>query len=203
MNIAVLGCGNIGGTLGAKWARAGHQVTFGARRPDDPETQAQVGALGPSASLTTIGEAIPAGQVVLFAIPGSAMDQTIAANAAALAGKIVIDSANKLGQQPAHSLAAFAAHAPTAQVFRAFNNLGWENFENPRYGDQAADLFYCGAAGEARSTVEGLIGDVGLHPVCLGGLDQADTVDALLRVWMALVRGQGLGRGVAFKLLRR
>jgi predicted dinucleotide-binding enzyme len=203
MNITVLGCGNIGGTIGGKWARAGHTVTFGARHPDDEKTRALVRSFGSHASLTTMGDAISRGQVVLFAIPGSAMELTAAEHGAALAGKIVIDAANKLGQQPAHSLAAFAAHAPTAQLFRAFHNLGWENFENPRYGGDVADLFFCGAAGEPRAVVEGLIGDVGLRSVYVGGPEQADLVDALLRLWMALVRGQGLGRGVAFKLLRR
>jgi predicted dinucleotide-binding enzyme len=198
-----LGCGNIGGTIGGKWARAGHTVTFGVRHPDEAETQALVRSFGPRASLTTVGEALPHGDAVLFAIPGSTVEATVAEHAAALAGKIVIDATNKMGQQPAHNLAAFTAHAPTALWFRAFNALGWENFENPRYGDEVADLFFCGAAGQPRSVVEGLIGDVGLRPVYVGGADQAEAVDALLRLWMALVRGQGLGRGLAFKMLRR
>ena len=204
MNIAVLGCGNIGGTLGKKWARAGHTLTFGARHPDDAETQKLVQSFGPNASLTSFDEAIPRGAVVLFAIPGSAVEQAVAENGAALAGKIVIDATNKVGQQPAHNQAAFAAHAPTAQWFRAFNHLGWENFEDPLYAYYGvADLFFCGAPGEPRAVVEGLIGEVGVRPVYVGGPEQADTVDALLRLWMALVRGQGMGRGVAFKMLRR
>ena len=31
MKIAVLGAGNIGGTLGKKWLAAGHEVVFGVR----------------------------------------------------------------------------------------------------------------------------------------------------------------------------
>ena len=203
MDIVVWGCGNIGGTIGGRWSRAGHTVTFGVRHPDDPKTAALVAGYGPHASLTGLGEAIARGPVVLFAIPGSVMEATVAEHGAALAGKIVIDATNKISQPTAHSLAALAAHAPTAQVFRAFNNLGWENFADPRYAGDVADLFYCGAAGEPRAVVEGLIADLGLRPVYVGGPEQADTVDALLRLWMALVRGQGLGRGVAFKLLRR
>jgi predicted dinucleotide-binding enzyme len=204
MDITILGCGNIGGTIGKKWAGAGHTVTFGVRRPDEAETKELVGALGPRASLTTIDAAMQAAApVVLFAIPGSAVSEAVAAHSAALAGKIVIDATNKIGQMPSHNQAAFTQHAPTALWFRAFNTLGWENFENPRYGDRVADLFFCGAPGHPRATVEGLIGDVGLRPVYVGGPEQADNVDALLNLWMALVRGQGMGRGVAFKLLRR
>jgi predicted dinucleotide-binding enzyme len=203
MNIAVLGCGNIGGTLGQKWAQAGHTVTFGVRHPNDEKTQALVGSYGPQASLTGTAAAIASSPVVVFAIPGSGVEAAVAEHSAALAGKIVLDATNKIGQQPAHNLAAFTAHAPTAHWYRAFNHLGWENFENPRYGAEVADLFFCGAPGEPRAVVEGLISDVGLRPVYIGGPDQADNVDALLRLWMALVRGQGMGRGVAFKLLRR
>ena len=158
---------------------------------------------GPHAALTDIPGAIPRGPAVLFAIPDSAVEAAVAENAAALAGKIVMDATNKLGQQPAHNLAAFTQHAPSALWYRAFNHLGWENFADPRYGDQVADLFFCGAPGEPRAVVEGLIRDIGLGPVYVGGPEQAETVDALLRLWMALVRGQGMGRGVAFKMLRR
>ena len=33
MKIGVLGAGNIGGTLGAKWASQQHEVFFGVRDP--------------------------------------------------------------------------------------------------------------------------------------------------------------------------
>ncbi|MGH3504700.1 MAG: NAD(P)-binding domain-containing protein [Nocardioidaceae bacterium] len=32
MRIAVIGAGNVGGALGAKWKAAGHEVTYGSRR---------------------------------------------------------------------------------------------------------------------------------------------------------------------------
>ena len=35
MKIAILGAGRVGGTLGAGWADAGHDVVFGVRTPDD------------------------------------------------------------------------------------------------------------------------------------------------------------------------
>ena len=38
MKIAVIGAKIIGGTLARKWARAGHQVMFGVRSVNNPET---------------------------------------------------------------------------------------------------------------------------------------------------------------------
>jgi predicted dinucleotide-binding enzyme len=38
MEIAVIGMGNIGGTLGRKWTEAGHEVVYGVRSPGAPGT---------------------------------------------------------------------------------------------------------------------------------------------------------------------
>ncbi len=201
MKVAVLGAKIIGGTLARKWTAAGHEVMFGVRSVDNSETQALARELGAAVGATA--EAIAFGQVVLFAIPGEAMEETIAANAAALAGKVVVDAANRLGGRPMNSGAAFAAHAPGAQVYRAFNSVGWESFDNPAYGDVQADLFYCGPAGEDQAVVEGLIRDVGLRPVRVGDLDQVGLVDMIGGLWFALAYGQGMGRNLAFKVLTR
>lgn len=201
MKVAVLGARVIGSTLARKWAQAGHAVTFGVRSVDNPEVQALAQELG--AAVGTIGEAIAAGETVVFAIPGRAMEETIAAHGPALADRVVIDAANRMGGGPMNSAAFFAAHAPAAQVFRAFNSLGWENFENPDFDGVQADLFYCGPGGAGQAAVEKLIRDVGLRPVRLGGSDKVELVDTIASLWFALALGQGMGRQLAFKVLVR
>jgi hypothetical protein len=201
MKIAVLGAKIIGSTLARKWARVGHDVMFGVRSVDNPETQALAHELG--ASVGTAAEAVAFGEAVVFAIPGGAMEETIAANAAALAGKIVIDAANRMDGGAMNSAAAFATHAPGAQVYRAFNSLGWENFADPLFGEIQADLLYCGPGGASQAAVEGLIRDVGLRPVRLGDISQVGLVDMVGGLWFALAFGQGMGRNLAFKVLTR
>jgi len=49
--------------------------------------------------------------------------------------------------------------------------------------------------------VERLIGDVGLRPVWLGGPEEVEIVDGLLRVWFTLVVRQHRGRHLAFTLI--
>jgi len=99
MNLAVLGYGNIGGTIGKKWAQAGHTVTFGGRHPEAPGPRAMVDSLGPRASLTTttIAEAIPQGQVGLFAIPGSARGSTRSSRPAAPSANTATGSSPRSG----------------------------------------------------------------------------------------------------------
>ena len=48
---------------------------------------------------------------------------------------------------------------------------------------------------------EQLIGDVGLRPVRVGGLDRADLVDAVFRLWIALAIQGGRGRRLGFQVL--
>jgi len=200
MRIGILGAKTIGGTLGRKWAQAGHSVMFGVRNPQNPDVQALVQELG-GASAGGAADAIAFGDVVVFAIPGQAMEATIAEHAAALVGKTVIDAANKVGAATMNSLEAFTTHAPSAQVFRAFNSLGWENFANPQFGGVQADLFYCGPSGAAQAQVEQLIAEVGLRAIWVGGPEQTPTVDAIASLWFALALKQGRGRHLAFKLL--
>ncbi len=202
MDIAVLGTGHIGGTLAKKWVKSGHRVHFGARDPKKTEVQALLQALGKNATAYTIAEAIRMGQAVLFAVPGTAMEETIASNAKVLDGKLVIDAANKMGGPVTNSRAVFEAHVPTARYVRAFNCYGWENFENPLFKMVAADQFYCAPDGEPRTIAEQLIADVGLNPVYLGGPEQADVIDGVLRLWFTLAAGQKMGRHLAFKVLR-
>jgi predicted dinucleotide-binding enzyme len=203
MKIAILGTGHIGSTLGKKWVKAGYTVRFGARDPNKTEVKELVTALGENASASRIAEAIDFGEIVIFAVPGQAMDETITSNAKALDGKIIVDSANKIGAPIINSFATFAAQTPKARVYRAFNIYGWENFDKPAFYNVSADLFYCGPDGEARSTMEKLISAVGLNPVYLGGPEQAEQVDNILKLWFTLAVGQKKGRHMALKVMTR
>jgi predicted dinucleotide-binding enzyme len=102
-----------------------------------------------------------------------------------------------------NSLATFREHTPRARIFRAFNSLGWENFADPLFDGTPADLFYCGPDGEARTVIERLIAEIGLHPLYLGDVEQVGLVDSVGSLWFALVFGQGKGRHLAFKVLTR
>jgi len=202
LNIAVLGAGNIGGTLGRKWAQAGHKVTFGVTDPSGPKSQALRAELGDEVAIGSAADALSAGDIVLVAVPGAAVEQTVAQNAALLDGKVIIDAANNMGSGGSpNSLATYQIYVPNARVYRAFNTLGWENFANPLIGGVQADLFYCGPDGDDRKAIEQLISDVGLRPIWVGGPEEIERVDALLGLWFTMAAKRGYGRRLAFKLL--
>ncbi len=203
MKIAILGAGNIGRTLGEKWAAAGHEVVFGVRDVGSPKVAEATAATGGQVKGVSTTDAIQFGEVVLFAIPWGAVAPVVSGHQEALGSKILIDATNQFGAPVVNNLEAFETYAPTAQVFRAYNSLGWEVFESPEFGSLVIDLFYTGPDGAARTQMEGLIRDSGLEPVWVGDNDRVQLVDNIGSLWVTLAYGQGYGRGMAFKLLSR
>jgi len=190
MKIAVIGKGNIGGTLGTKWRAAGHDVVYGARGGSGD---------GPGgAPLRSIGDALGGADVVVLAVPGAVVPDVVNDHGDALAGKVVIDAVNRMGGAEYDSRALIADAAPSARYVRAFNSLGWENFADPLPG---ANLFFA-ADPEARAVTEELITAVGLEPAFLGDADATSAVDGLLPLWFALVKQNGGNRKVALRIVR-
>ena len=190
MRIAVIGKGNIGGTLGTRWRAAGHDVVYGAR---DGSGEGPGGA-----PVRSISEALKDAEVVLLAVPGQAVPDVVAEQGAALAGKVVIDAVNRMGAAEFDSRALIADAAPSARYVRAFNTLGWENFADPVPG---TNLFFAAHAG-ARYVAEELIAAVGLDPAYVGDAGAAGTVDALVPLWFALVKQHGGNRRIALRIVQ-
>ena len=189
MRIAVIGKGNIGGSLGTKWRAAGHDVVYGARNGSGE---------GPGgAPVRGIGDALKDVDVVVLAVPGQVVADVVTGHGAALAGKTVIDAVNRIGAPEFDSRAIIADAAPQVRYVRAFNSLGWENFADPMPG---TNMFFA-ADPDARATAEELIRAVGLEPAFLGDADATTTVDGLLPLWFALVRQNGGNRRVALRII--
>src|SRR5436305_1013497 len=105
LHIAVLGAGNIGGTLGRKWGAAGHKVAFGVNDPNGKNAQKLRSELGDKVIIGSVAEALSTNpEVVVMAVPGTAMDATITQYANQLDSRIIIDTANRMGGGPMNSL---------------------------------------------------------------------------------------------------
>lgn len=201
IRVAVIGTGIIGRTLATRFAEAGHTVTVGTRNPERDGLDDLAHQTG--ARLAGIEEAINSSEAVVWAINGAAMAEAIPAYGWQLADKVVIDATNNIGARTMNSLALIAAHAPTAQTYRAFNSLGWENFKDPCYGEVTGDLLYCGPAGPGLAVTEALIAATGLRPIRVGDNDKAKIVDDFVTLWFTLAFEAGFGRNLGFKILTR
>ena len=118
-----------------------------------------------------------------------------------LRGKTIIDASNNMRGESRHALGYLRDRLPTANLYRAFSTLGWENLAEPDFEGTKADLFYCGDEG-AKHAVDELISDVGLEPVYLGGTDRVGLVEGMTDMWFNLALKQQMGRRIAFKLLK-
>jgi predicted dinucleotide-binding enzyme len=207
MNISIIGAGNIGGTLGKKLAAAGYEILFGVRDPDSGKTQRLLdkqGRLPERIRLGSLAETAAFSEVLILAIQFNGVRELLAA-LGDLSGKLIIDATNPFPNPPegyASGGQAVEAWSGGARVAKAFNSTGWENLANPAYGSQKAEILICGSDAESRQTAARLAQAVGVETIDLGGLENAALTEAMARLWVGLARS-GLGREIAFKLMRR
>lgn len=201
MTITIIGAGNIGGTLAEKWKAAGHDILIGARNPSDAETVKWAGGIG--ARVMPIAEAVKAVDAVLIATPGKVVADLVASLGDALHGKLVMDATNMAG--PLGTAPGFEAlRKAGADSVKVFNCTGWENLADVRYGDQVADMFMAGGSEAAKVTVRDLVKAIGFTDCHdLGGDDKVPILEGFALVWIDLAIFQKMGRGIAFKLMRR
>src|ERR1700710_1016226 len=95
MKIGIVGAGRIGGNLGPLWAKKRHSVMLSySREPENLEQRASV--IGALASVGSVREAVEFGDVVLFAVPWSRIDEVLE-EVGSFEDKVVIDATNQFG----------------------------------------------------------------------------------------------------------
>ncbi len=198
MQIGVVGGGNVGATLARRFAEAGHRVVIGVR--DEAKRPTLPGVAG-----SDLAGAFAA-EVIVIATPWKALAE-VAASGGGLPGRIVVDCTNAFGgglPEGVRSTAALlAAAAPRARIVKAFNTVGWEVMANPAYGAAVPIMPYCGDDAEAKQAVRALIGDLGFEAIDVGPLANAWLTEAMAQLWGQIAYTAGLGREVAWALLRR
>jgi predicted dinucleotide-binding enzyme len=214
MRIAVIGAGNVGGTLGRRWAERGHDVAFGMRDPARGASAVKGGvALPDGARVATVADAVRGAEVVLLATPWkSARDALGEAGAdhGALDGKTILDTTNPLGAGLMHlagpkgesGAEQIQAWAPNARVVKIFNTTGFENMQDPVYDGAATVMFYAGDDAAAKAHAHRLATDLGFEAIDVGALVRARELEHLAVLWISLAFGD-LGRNFAFRVVRR
>jgi len=181
LKIGMIGAGREGGALGALFVKAGHPVKFSSRHPEN--LKGLVTGLGPLAQAGTVEAAIAFGDVVVIAIPYTAMEQIGKAHSDALAKKaLVIDVSNpfprrdgedfvkSVGAQGGPGLVT-AKFLPGAPIVRAFNAIGYSRL--PALAHRPGEPVGVPIAGDdpkAIALAESLIRGIGFEPVLVGGL---------------------------------
>jgi predicted dinucleotide-binding enzyme len=178
MKVAIIGSGNIGQALGGALVGAGHDVTLTAR--DAAETKTIAKAIGATAAATA-PEAIDGAQIVVLAVPYTALAEVAAEVKGSVGDKVIIDVTNPMGQAPAGTSAAqqLAEWLPGARVVKAFNTTFAGLLATPEAHGQTLDALYATDAADAGETVAELIRSIGFRPVYAGGLTAAAPLEAM------------------------
>ncbi len=205
MKIAIIGSGNVGGALAAKWAQKGHTITLGVR--DASNFKGKDLLKFPNIHSATITEAVENSEVILIATPAMAAID-VAASLGNTEGKVIIDTMNiVMGRGPAgfsNTTDAILANTASKDVVKCFNTTGFNNMVNPVYGGNAIDLFVAGDSNNGKSIAIQLAKDAGFAECYdIGGNDKFTLMESFAFFWINLAMFKGQGREIGFKLLKR
>jgi len=182
--VAVIGTGNIGGTVAGLLAAGGQDFLLAGR---DLDTARKVAAdLDGHAEVVSVDEAVDRAGVLVLAVWLDAFEQLIAQYGQRLGGKVIVDPTNPVGPDGAggyqkvigeqeSSGQILAGLLPAdASLVKAFGTLSAPTLSSAaRQEPERAVLFYATDDQAAGDLVAGLIRLSGYEPVRVGGLDQS------------------------------
>jgi 8-hydroxy-5-deazaflavin:NADPH oxidoreductase len=180
LKIGTMGSGHIGGTLGSLWVKAGHPVMFSSRHPE--ELKDMVAGLGPLAHAGTPADAVAFADVILLAVPYSAIKPIGQEFGKQLAEKpLVLDASNPIVARDG-DIATWAREKgaglatleliPGAHLVRAFNAVGYMKVrEDAADTSKKIGMPIAGDDSAAIAIATKLVQEAGFEPVLIGKLD--------------------------------
>jgi 8-hydroxy-5-deazaflavin:NADPH oxidoreductase len=185
--IGIIGSGNVGSSLGRTAIDHGHDVVL-SNSQGPGSLAALVTELGPRARAATPEEAATAGDIVIVAIPLTAVGQV---PVDPLAGKVVIATINYFPQRfgriadidngTTTAPGILQTHLPASKVVRAFSMLDAADMSgdgHPKGDPRRRALALAGDDPAARAVAARLYDEFGFDAVDLGPLDESWRVEA-------------------------
>jgi 8-hydroxy-5-deazaflavin:NADPH oxidoreductase len=186
--VAIIGSGNIGGTLAANFAAGGQDFLLASR---DDETARKVASdLSGHAEVVSVDEAVDRADVLVVAVWLDDFKQLIAQYGDRLAGKVIVDPTNAVGPDGAggfrkvigeqeSSGQILAGLLPSgARLVKAFGTLSVPTLAGAAWREpERAVQFYAADDAAAGDLVADLIRADGFEPVRVGGLDQSIRIE--------------------------
>jgi 8-hydroxy-5-deazaflavin:NADPH oxidoreductase len=203
--LAIIGTGNVGGTLATKWAKAGHEINLGVRDVNNFKGKELLSYL--NTSIFSIEDAVKKSDIILLSTPAPTAVE-VTKSLGDTTGKIIIDAMNiVMGRGPQGfktTTETILANTQTKDVVKCFNTTGANNMQNPTYGSVALDLFVAGDSERGKQAAIQLAKDAGFAECySIGGNDKFELMEQFAWFWINLAMFQGQGREIGFKLLKR
>ncbi len=208
--LGIIGSGMVGKALAAGFIKYGYTVMVGSR----DKTKRELIHKDTGAKTGSFEEAASFGEMVIFAIKGTAAEKVISSLAGTLSGKTVIDVTNPLADQPPVNgviryfttleeslLERLQSQAPKVNLVKAFNSIGNAFMIDPPF-EPVPTMFICGNSASAKKEVASLLEEVGWEVEDMGNMESARAIEPLCMLWC--IPGMRENRwNIAFKLLKQ
>lgn len=185
--VAMIGTGNVGGSLGPALAELGYPVIYGSRDPERESVRDLVARSGENASAAGQREAAERAEIVILAVPGPALEE-VSRKIGDLDGKIVVEMSGGLKRVAADGYLElvsdstnserFQSWHPTARVVRMLIPTSIF-FADPLMLGTPPTVPIAGDDPRAKEAVARMIFDVGLDPWDAGPLRFSRVFDAV------------------------
>lgn len=191
--ISIIGSGGMATAIASVATRAGHTVQIMSR--DLAKAQGLTQDIGTGATTGTFGAA-PAGDMVILAVPYSAVLDVVKRYGQALAGKILIDITNPVGPDlksfvtPDDSFGAWeiAKVAPAdAHIVKAFNTQFSHVLAAGSLKGQPLDVFIAADDVNAKAQVAAFVESLEMRPLDIGPLSMARTLEHVCLLSLGLM----------------
>jgi len=197
----------VGQALGSGWKKAGHEIFYGVRHPQDDKSRAlQANGTG---RVMTNAEAVRSADVTVLSTPWNGTQAAIRA-CGDLQGKIVIDCTNPLNANLALDRGfttsggeQVAQWAKGAQVFKTMNQVGYALMDHPAFPSGQKPVMFVAGDGAGKESVLQLVADLGFEAIHAGDLTYARLLEPYAALWIHLAVFRDIGRDFAFGLLRK
>ena len=181
-SISIIGLGNMASALAERALAGGNAVEIIGR---DPAKASELAAALDGATVGAAG-AVPAGEIVVLAVPYASATAVVSEYGDALNGKVVIDITNPVAPDltgfvtPEGSSGAqdIAKAAPAgAHVVKAFNTLFANVLAAGPAEGRPLDVFIAGDDARAKADVSAFVENLGLRPFDAGPLPMARALE--------------------------
>jgi len=205
VRIAVIGAGAVGSGVAAAAAKAGHEVVLASRHPE--HAAAVAGETGARAA-ETAAAAVDGADMVVLAIPSTAVANVCDQIRRHVAGTIIVDPTNPLEPDLSGVLEAtlsvaeeIAVLLPGTSVVKALNTVLGRRLTEPVVDGVRLDGFYAGDDTRAKAAVAALVAAMGFRPLDVGDLRAARSLEHLGFLNVSLNARHGWSWSSGWKLL--
>lgn len=191
--VAILGSGMVGETLANGFLQHGYAVMRGSREPGKLADW-KAGAKG-DASTGTFEDAAAWCELAVLCVKGSAAETVVDICGPGLAGKIVLDTTNPIGDAPPKNgvIQYFTAQneslmerlqraAPKSSFVKCWSSVGSPLMVNPKL-PATPTMFICGNDERAKALTTTILTQFGWETMDCGAVESAGPIEALCQLW--------------------